>query len=465
VSRLPIRIRVTAAFAVAMAAVLAASGLFLYLRLGSHLETALDRELQLRAQDLAALVSQPHTSLANDSSTRLVERGESYAQLLDARGRVLETTRPLGTVPLLSGTELREARRGPLYSDRAPLPGLDETSRLLAVPVGGRILVVGATRQDRAETLASFRDELLIAGPVALLLASLAGYGLAGLSLRQVEAMRRRAAAISADTRGERLPVPSSGDELERLGTTLNEMLDRLEAALERERDFVADAGHELRTPLALLRTELELALRHGDTAEELRTAIQAASEEAERLVQLAEDLLLIARSDKGELALRREPIDVATLLASVATRFEWRAADAGREIVQNALAGTFVSGDRIRLEQALGNLVDNALRHGGGTVHLEAATERGRRVALYVRDDGVGFPPEFLPRAFERFTRPSSDRRGGTGLGLSIVRTIAVAHGGSVVAVNGERGGVDVCVVLPALVRSEASHVALPAF
>ena len=123
------------------------------------------------------------------------------------------------------------------------------------------------------------------------------------------------------------------------------------------------------------------------------------------------------------------------------------------------------MSGDRIRLEQALGNLVDNALRHGGGTVHLEAVTERGRRVALYVRDDGVGFPPEFLPRAFERFTRPSSDRRGGTGLGLSIVRTIAVAHGGSVVAVNGERGGVDVCVVLPALVRSEASHVALPAF
>ena len=177
-SRLPIRLRITAAFAVAMAAVLAASGLFLYLRLGSHLQTALDRELQLRAQDLAALVSQPHASLANDTSSRLVERGESYAQLLDARGRVLESTRPLGTVPLLSGSEMREARRGPLYSDRAPLPGLDEPSRVLAVPVGGRVLVVGATRQDRAETLASFRDELLIAGPVALLLASLAGYGL-----------------------------------------------------------------------------------------------------------------------------------------------------------------------------------------------------------------------------------------------------------------------------------------------
>src|SRR5262249_3695631 len=152
----------------------------------------------------------------------------------------------------------------PLYADRTTVPGLDEPSRLLATPVthGGRrvVLVVGATRQDNAETLAAFRAELLIAGPVALLLASLAGYLLAGLSLRQVEAMRRRADGVSADTPGERLPVPPTGDELERLGTTLNEMLARLEAALERERAFVTDAGHELRTPLALLRTELELA-------------------------------------------------------------------------------------------------------------------------------------------------------------------------------------------------------------
>ena len=444
-SRLPIRIRVTAAFAVAMAAVLAASGLFLYLRLGSHLETALDRELQLRAQDLAALVSQPHTSLANDSSTRLVERGESYAQLLDARGRVLETTRPLGTVPLLSGTELREARRGPLYSDRAPLPGLDETSRLLAVPVGGRILVVGATRQDRAETLASFRDELLIAGPVALLLASLAGYGLAGLSLRQVEAMRRRAAAISADTRGERLPVPSSGDELERLGTTLNEMLDRLEAALERERDFVADAGHELRTPLALLRTELELAARQARSEDDLRAAVSSASREAERLSRLAEDLLLIARSDRGQLPLRVEDVDVDELLGAVASRFAWRA-----PVQRRTTGGLGIRGDRLRLEQALANLVDNALRYGDGAVELLAHADDGR-IELHVRDEGSGFPPELLDRAFERFARADPARMGGgAGLGLSIVRAIAEAHGGSAGAANRASDGADVWLTLP---------------
>jgi len=445
VSRIPIRLRVTAAFALAMAAVLAGSGLFLYLRLGSHLQTALDRELALRSQDLAALVSQPHASLAKDSSGRLVERGESYAQLLDARGHVLEATRPLGTVPLLEPSEVREARRNPLYSDRAPLPGLDEPSRLLAVPVGARILVVGATRQDRAETLASFRDELLIAGPIALLLASLVGYGLAGVSLQQVESMRRRAAAISAETPGERLPVPPSGDELERLGTTLNEMLDRLESALEREREFVADAGHELRTPLALLRTELELAARQAGSVAELRAAVTSASRETERLSQLAEDLLLIARGDRGRIPLRVEDVDVDELFASVVSRFDWRA-----HVLRRPADGLCVQADRLRLEQALGNLVDNALRHGGGRVELAAAAADGA-IELHVRDGGAGFPPGFLERAFDRFARADPARGGGgAGLGLAIVRTIALAHGGSAHAANRPPEGADVWLALP---------------
>ena len=455
-SRMPIRVRVTAAFAVAMAAVLAGSGWFLYARLDSHLATGLDRELQVRSQDLAALVRQPNGVLATDSAGRFIERGESFAQLLDSSGRVVDATRPLGTTPLLDARELRAAERNAIYADRQSIPGLDEPSRLLAAPVTRAsrrfVLVVGATRQDNADTLAAFRDELLIAGPIALLLASLAGYLLAGLSLRQVDSMRRRAAAVSADNPGERLPVPPTGDELERLGETLNDMLGRLEAALEREREFVADAGHELRTPLALLRTELELALRHGETPEELRAAIGASAQEVDRLAQLAEDLLLIARSDDGQLQLRIERIDPSRLLGSVIGRFQWRAEATQRSLVYDAGSNGRLSGDRLRLEQALANLVDNALRHGGGSVRVVCTASNGN-IELHVTDEGVGFASDVLAHAFERFNRDDRGRKdSGAGLGLAIVEAIARAHGGEARAANRPQGGADVWLVLPAL-------------
>jgi signal transduction histidine kinase len=328
------------------------------------------------------------------------------------------------------------------------VPGLDEPSRLLATPVERNgmplVLVVGTTAQDRAETLSSLRTQLLIAGPVALLLATIAGYLLAGLSLGPVERMRQRAAVISAETPGERLPIPATGDEIERLAETLNSMLERLEAALARERDFVADAGHELRTPLALLRTELELALRHDMSAGELRAAIQAASLEVDRLTQLAGDLLLIARLDRGKLPLKVEPIDVEAVLGSVTTRFRWRADEAGRSVTHTGGDGIHVHGDRLRLEQALSNLVDNALRHGRGDVRLSASRSNGR-LELHVTDQGGGFSPRSLERAFERFKHEGT----GAGLGLAIVRAIAHAHGGEARAANRTSGGADVWLVL----------------
>jgi two-component system OmpR family sensor kinase len=452
--RIPIRLRVGGAFAVAMAIVLTGTSLFLYLRLSSHLALALDRELRLRAQDLAALVHDPRSSIASAGASRFVESGESYAQLVDSQGRVLQATPALGRRPLLSPDDLARARRETIYANRGSTPGLDEPSRLLATPVerGGQrlVLLVGATRQDRAETLASFRDELLIAGPVALILASLAGYLLAGLSLSPVESMRRRAEQISAETPGERLPVPQTRDEVERLGETLNEMLARLESALQRERDFVADAGHELRTPLALLRTELELALRHAESPEELREAVRRSSEEVERLARLAEDLLLIAGSDRGRLPLRLEVLDPGDLLTSVSNRFEWRAEEAARTLHAAAGPPVRVEGDRIRLEQALGNLVDNALRHGEGEVRLSARQANGM-VELHVTDEGPGFPVEFLDDAFERFSRPDPARSGGgAGLGLAIVHAIAEAHAGTAHAANRDGPGADVWIALP---------------
>jgi len=454
VRRAPIRLRVAAAFAVAMAVVLVLAGSLVYIRLGSHLARVLDLQLRLRAQDLAVIVREPGVSLEETGGGRFFEPGETYSQLIDARGRVLEASPSLDRTTLLTADELRRALDAPIFANRDSVPGLDEPSRILATPVSERqgkvVLVVGATREERNETLRSLRNELFVAGPLALVLATLTGYLLAGLALRPVDSMRRRAAAISAEKPGERLPVPSTGDEIERLGRTLNEMLGRLEAALQREREFVADAGHELRTPLALLRTELELALRHGGSPDELRTALRLSSEEVDRLVQLAEDLLLIARTEEGRLALRTETLDGATLLESVARRFEWRAQESGRRLLAAETSRLEFVADRIRLEQALGNLVENALRYGAGDVELSASTADGV-VELHVTDRGAGFPPEFLERAFERFTRPDAARpRGGTGLGLSIVRVIAEAHGGTAHAANRAGGGADVWIALP---------------
>jgi signal transduction histidine kinase len=216
-------------------------------------------------------------------------------------------------------------------------------------------------------------------------------------------------------------------------------MLGRLETALEREREFVADAGHELRTPLALLRTELELALRHGATVDELRDAILMSSREADRLSQLAEDLLLIASADRGRLPLRREPVNVDELFGGIVTRFELQARERGKSVRAIPTRALKVDGDPLRLQQALGNLVDNALRYGGSQIRLEADDQ-----GLHVRDDGPGFASGFLPHAFERFSRGDGARgAGGAGLGLSIVQAIAVAHGGSAHVMN-VSGGAD---------------------
>jgi signal transduction histidine kinase len=260
--------------------------------------------------------------------------------------------------------------------------------------------------------------------------------------------MRRRAAAVSGTAPG-RLPVPSSRDEISRLATTLNEMLSRLEAAFEHERRFVANASHELRTPLTMLRTELELALRRPRSHDELEAAVRSAAEETNRLSQLAEDLLLIARADQGALPVRAERVPVDELFSTIRERFARRAGERGQELEVRPTSAA-VDVDSARIEQALANLVDNALYHGAGAIDL-FAVERDDVVELHVADAGAGFDAEFLSRAFDRFSRADEARsRGGSGLGLSIVALIAQAHGGAAGAANRPEGGADVWLAVP---------------
>jgi signal transduction histidine kinase len=455
VSRVPIRLRVTLAFTVAMAFVLVAVGFFLYYRLQAQLDESIDNALRSRAGEVSALARTSEKGLGRGSrKAPLIEQEESFAQVLSPEGRAIDSTPQLDGRPVLDAAELAQAATSPTFFERRRLPGIEATARLLAVPVatpgGELIVVVGSSLGDRNEALDSLATLLLIGGPVALLLASLAGYGAAGAALRPVEAMRLRAAEISAREPGERLPVPPAKDELRRLGQTLNEMLARIEATLERERRFVDDASHELRTPLALHKTGLELALRHGGSGEELRAAIVSGLEEVDRLIQLAEDLLVVARAEEGGLAISPQPLPVGDLLATVSERFRARASQSARPLVVGDGAELAIEGDRLRLEQALTNMVDNALRHGDGEVRIWAV-QRDARIELHVGDRGPGFPMEFLPHALERFSRADVARgRGGSGLGLAIVETIALAHGGRAEVANDPSGGADAWIEVP---------------
>ena len=263
--------------------------------------------------------------------------------------------------------------------------------------------------------------------------------------------MRERAKRISLTRDGERLPLPEARDEIRRLGETLNEMLGRLEASIERERRFVADAGHELRTPVAVAKTELEVALRAKDDAKG-RPSLVAALEELDHLAQLAEDLLLIARAGEGPLPVKRDDVDIGELIERTRQRFADRAHEQDREILVQVPAGIRAFVDALRTRQALGNLVDNALRHGAGDIRLSARQERGA-VEIEVRDEGPGFAAGFAPRAFERFAREAGTRvRGGAGLGLAIVRAIAEAHGGTATIVDERSGGATVRLRFPAV-------------
>jgi two-component system OmpR family sensor kinase len=448
-SRLPIRLRLTVVFAVAMALVLSAISAFLYLRLGDYLQEQVDDSLENRAELLTA-------SIRADGVPPTLEGGdEAFGQVLDADGTILVASPELEGIGLLSAREraLGAARRLFLEKDVRIVAGegIKPTRVFVAPAEDGLLLVLGGSLEDQSEALSGLRRQLLLAGPIGLLLASLAGYLLAGAALRPVEAMRRRAGEISSDTSAPRLPLPAARDEIFRLGTTLNAMLERLDAGLRRERRFVADASHELRTPLTLLRTELELALRRPRPPEELEQALHSAAEEVERLSRLAEDLLVLASSEEGSLPLRASEFQIRELLEGVARRFAQRVQSAGRVVEVEIGSDEAIVADRVRMEQALGNLVDNALRHGAGTIRLEARAQNGTH-SFKVSDEGAGFPADFVPHAFDRFSRADEARtRGGTGLGLAIVEGVARAHGGTVQVASDPGGGAAVTMVLPA--------------
>jgi signal transduction histidine kinase len=407
-SRVPVRVRLTITFAVVMAIVLAAAGIFVQQREQANLDAAIAATLRARSADLTALAQQSDSGLKDAARTGAVKGGAQLAQIIDARGRLLDQTAGLGRERLIPrSAQMRALTRDVRLDTRLG----NVPIRVLATPVRAQgqtlVVVVGQSLEERNAALRQLAGVLLMGGPAALLLASLAGYVLIGAALRPVEEMRRR------------------------------------------ERAFVADASHELRTPLTVLRGELELIARDRPAGAELQDTVASAVEETERLTRLADDLLLLTRADHDARAVHPTRESANELLEGAADRAVRRRPDLHALVTVDGKSDALVLVDRDRLAQALDNMVDNALRHAQSSVVLRAF-DRDAVVELHVIDDGPGFPSDFLPRAWDRFARADNGRsEGGTGLGLAIVRAVVDLHGGTAQAAN-RAGGADVWLTLP---------------
>jgi two-component system, OmpR family, sensor kinase len=440
------------AFALAMIVVLAAAALFVYLRQRADLNDAIDHALRSRSNDVTVLISGSDADLEEVRGNHLTSEETSFIQVLAPDGRRLDRTGGFEG-PALGPSDVRRASGRETVIERS-IPALGGEARMLMrrIETRGRtfVVVAGASLDQRDDTLSGLLTSFLIGGPIAVLLASGIGYLLAAAGFRPIEAMRERASRVSLTHGGQHLPLPVAHDEVRRLGETLNEMLARLRESFDHERQFVTDASHELRTPIAVLKTELETALRNEDASSKIQASLATALDEVDHLSQLAGDLLLIAEAADGRLPVRRENVEIRELLERTRARFADRARAQGREIPVEVASGLRASLDPLRVRQALGNLLDNALRHGGGNVRLAAREDDGA-VVFDVGDDGPGFSPSFRPRAFERFSRGDLARtEGGAGLGLAIVRVIAEAHGGTAAIVNGASPGATIRVRIP---------------
>ena len=433
-------------FTIGAAAALGLCLALLYFALGRQLTTALDSDVHSRGADLVAAVR------AGDAG---VVARDPLAQLYAADGAVLASSPSLGERRLLTSDEVRglgvatsETIETQMISSNGE--GTPAEVRLLVLPVDeGRVLAVGVSAGPLQDARRRLLMVLLVAAPLLLAALGTGGWLLVRAALRPVDVLTREAAEISSLESDRRLPDVPGDDEIARLAQTLDGMLDRLRMAFDRERGFVDDASHELRSPIAVLRGELELALQAMGDRAEVERSLRAALGEAERLSRLADDLLVLARERAGSLVVRDDPVDLLDLAAAEAGRL---APVLGLQV---RISGdpAVVRGDADRLRQVIANLLQNSAAAGASAARVRIAGSPAF-TTLEIADDGPGFPSTMLDSVFQRFVRGDcarTPRGSGAGLGLSIVRAIVVAHGGTVAAGNGAPlGGAVVTVQLP---------------
>jgi signal transduction histidine kinase len=449
-----IRLRLAAVFVIASAVLYGVGSWVFVTALSSSLLSAIDAQL---ATQLSAASQYVTASCAGRARSGHRLPGEYVLQVVDPRGRLCGASPDAGESLLLppAGLGLARQHRVALTTKEE-----DENQRVMAEPLAihparpGWVAVAAVSLESYDATLGDVTRGVVIGGLVLVAAAGLGGYGLARAALSPVERMRREVAALSEHDPAPGVRVPPTRDEIAALAVTMNALLARLQRALARQRALVADASHELRTPFAVLRGELELAGQPGRTRADLSEAVDRAAEEAARLARITDQLLFLARTDEDQMIAQRAPASVPRLLEASAQHASARARQAGVSCQVQVPAVLTANIDAERIREATDNLVDNALRFAppGSVVRLSAEAS-GHDLIVGVSDQGPGFPEEFLPRAFERFARPDSSRAradGGAGLGLAIVSAIARAHGGRAQAANQPGGGAQVTLTLP---------------
>ncbi|GAC1497861.1 MAG: ATP-binding protein [Ktedonobacteraceae bacterium] len=465
------------------------AGAFLCLYLQFSLAKSLDSAIEAHAQQIANDITYKNGKISiHDATADLpgFDRGmqQSYVsngdvnyeilvRLLDARGRPLHVT-PAFLKLKVPPVSISQPLQGQPWQDTITTQDGSEQVRLYSrvLSINGKafgIIQVGQSMEDLRETLHHIAKELMLLGVVVVLFSAIGSYWLASRALAPIQSLIKTARSIKGGDLSQRVPVPQAQDDLHLLAVTLNEMLESLHHTFARQRRFVADASHELRTPVAVIRSTTDVALLHASTQQEYVSVLSNVNSEAERLSKLINDLLALARGDEGQTKFEREPVKLDQLVDIVAANAEPLAAERNITIERGVLEPVTILADEARLIQMVMNLIDNAILYTnqGGTVCVSVACQHGQ-AAISVRDNGVGIAPEHLPHIFERFYRvdPARTRTegGSSGLGLAIVEWIVRAHKGSIVVDSQPGEGTSFTVKLPPGAEEYTKKADLPA-
>lgn len=457
---LSIRAKLTLWYLGIAALVLGAFAVAIYLYLSIGLLNTIDASLRNHAERIAQAVGHPSTIDEPKQSGALM-LAPQFVSVLDREGKVTDQIRDAEDheVPINQQALERSSREWKPEFDEVSLSPTEHV-RIITWPARDEdgetfFVVVGQSLRDVQNAQRQLLLLLGIANPVALLLASLGGLWIANKALSPVDKLTRAAERIGRGNLSERVDEPRSRDEIGRLAATFNQMIGRLAQAFERERRFTADASHELKTPLAVLRGDIEVALRREREPAEYQRVLKSSLEEIARLTKLTDDLLTLARSDAGESVLDLEPVRLDLLAANARAYVASLAESAGVVLSYDAPASPVViEGDQKRLQQLLVNLLDNAIKYtpSGGNVRLSLAVDDSVAV-IEVSDTGRGVPESALPHIFERFYRRIDSRDSrvtGFGLGLAISKWIVDAHCGSIEVDSREGAGSRFTVRLP---------------